>query len=210
MNYDLFIFDLDGTLVDTRLDIAKSINEMLNYCNIEEKSVTEITSLVGDGIKKLVERSVYGQEVDIEEALNIFNESYSNHLLDSTKAYPGVYEMLERLNKKKAILTNKSFCFTKKIIDKLDLTYHFSVIVSGDTMQTKKPEPDGINYILGTTDTNSKRALMIGDGKNDILAAKVVHIPSVYVTYGYSDIAKLDGLKPDYIIDKPIKVLGFS
>jgi len=208
MGYNLIIFDLDGTLIDTRQDLTTAVNEMLDYYGLKLKSIDEVTSYVGDGIRKLVERCTGNQKIDIEEALKIFNDSYSLHLCDNTKPYPGVDELLEKLkNRKKSILTNKPFRFTKTILDKLNLTHHFSFVVGGDTLNVKKPEPEGIKYILNKMNMNNKSTVMVGDGINDILTAKQAGIPSIYVSYGYSDITKLNGLNPDYIANDPLEIL---
>ena len=145
MAFDLYIFDLDGTLIDTRQDITAAINEMLTRYGLESKSVEEVTGYVGDGIKKLVHRcidepSINNREVSLDEAVSMFEECYWNHMLDTTMAYPGVMDLLAALkDRQKAILTNKAYKFTKAITDGLGLTQQFSLIVAGDTVSRKKP-----------------------------------------------------------------------
>lgn len=204
MSFDLYIFDLDGTLADTRRDLATAVNEMLAVYGIGPKTVEEITSYVGDGIKTLVERSFGGVSFDAEKALSIFKKSYWNHMLETTVLYPGVSDLLSRLDgRSKAILTNKAYKFTIAIADHLGLTPCFPIIIGGDSLERKKPSTDGIEYIIKKTGIPKERAVMIGDGKNDILVARDAGIVSVWVTYGFSDRARLEEATPDYVIDRP-------
>jgi len=211
MAFDIYIFDLDGTLIDTRCDLAIAVNEMLDLYGIGPKSVEEVTGYVGDGIKKLVERSFGNSSFDIEEALSAFKKCYWNHMLDTTAPYPGVVNLLSSLKGKfKAILTNKAYRFTRAITDGLGLTPFFPVIVGGDTVERKKPSTDGIEYILDRAGLPKARAVMIGDGKNDIVVAKNAGLASVWVTYGFSDRARLLGATPDYTIDTPEQLLDIG
>ncbi|UCB46533.1 MAG: HAD-IA family hydrolase [Spirochaetota bacterium] len=218
MAFDLYIFDLDGTLIDTRQDITTAVNEILHHYNLESKSVDEVTDYVGDGIRKLVQRcieqssieqsSIVNSRVSLDEAVSMFKDSYWSHMHDTTITYPGITELLTHLkDKKKAILTNKAYKFTKAIMDRLGLTKQFSLIVGGDTVSKKKPSTEGIEFILQETGKPRDRTVMIGDGKNDILVAKKAGLISVYVTYGFTSIERLDGIKPDYIIDTPLELM---
>ena len=100
MAFDLYIFDLDGTLIDTRQDITTAINEMLNHYGLESKSVGEVTGFVGDGIKKLVQRCMEKSRVALDEAVSMFRDSYWNYMLDTTITYPGVLKLLAHLKDK--------------------------------------------------------------------------------------------------------------
>lgn len=208
MGFDLYIFDFDGTLVDTRQDMTSAVNVMLTHYGLETKSVPEVTSYVGDGIKKLVERCIGSHDVDIKDAVSRFNRAYASHLLDTTVTYPGVYEVLDNLKDKyRAILTNKSYDFTKIITDALALTSYFSLIIGGDTLKNKKPNPEGVEHILKESGIKRGRTCMIGDGINDILMAKGAGIKSIYAKYGYTDVSKIKDEQPDYIIDNPLEIL---
>jgi len=207
MGFDLLIFDLDGTLIDTREDITRAVNEMLEYYNLPRKKTREVISFVGDGIYKLVERCVIEKKIDIDKAVGLFKEFYRKHMLDTTKPYPGIPEILAELkNKTKAVLTNKAFSFSKAILDGLNLTPHFNIIVGGDTLQVKKPNPDGIEYILEKTSIEKSKAVMIGDGKNDILSAKKVGIASIYVNYGFSNLKTMEA-GADFVVNNPRELL---
>ena len=211
MAFDLYIFDLDGTLIDTRRDLTAAVNEMLLPYGIGPKSVEEVTGYVGDGIKKVVERSFGDRSFNVEEALSVFKKSYWNHMLDTTAPYPGVMNLLSRLKGSyKAILTNKAYRFTKAITDELGLTHYFPIIVGGDSVERKKPSTDGVEYILERAGLPTGRAVMIGDGKNDIVVAKKAGLTSVWVTYGFADRSRLSGEIPDYTIDIPEQLLDIG
>jgi len=209
MGFELCIFDLDGTLIDTRRDITSSVNDMLSYFHLDKKGIKEVTGYIGDGIKKLVERCINGQNIEVEKAVSVFISVYSSRLVETTKAYPGIIKALDLLKGRfKAILTNKAYIFTKTITDTLDLTRYFQIIVGGDTLEKKKPFPDGIEYIINQTGIEKDMAIMIGDSKDDILTAKKAGIASVYVTYGFNGKNKLTGLNPDFVIDHPLELLN--
>ena len=211
MEFDLYIFDLDGTLIDTRCDMTEAINEMLSRYGIPPKSVEEVTSYVGDGIKKLVERTLDNRRIELEEAVSFFKESYWRHKLDTTAPYPGIKDLLSRLtSKQKAILTNKAYRFTRAITDGLGLTQQFSLILGGDSVARKKPALDGVEYILEHTGVSKKRTVMIGDGVNDIVVAKKAGFTAVGVTYGFTGRKRIREAEPDYIIDHPMALLDIG
>ncbi len=208
MGFDMYIFDLDGTLIDTRRDITTAINKVLSHYGLAKKSIDEVTGYVGDGIQKFVERCIGDKKIDVDKAVSMFKDFYWTHLVDTTKPYPGVCEVLDHLSDKyKAILTNKSYKFTKAITDKLNLTEKFSEIVGGDSVSKKKPSTEGMEYIISKSGIEREKTVMIGDGKNDILTAKKAGVTSVYVTYGFTDAEKVRSLEPDFIIDTPIDLL---
>jgi phosphoglycolate phosphatase len=209
MGFDLLIFDFDGTLVDTRVDITNAVNDMLARFGMPNKGVEEVTSYVGDGIVKIVERSIGTFGVSLEKAASVFRESYARRLLENTAPYPGVVEALTGLDGKlKAILTNKAYEYTKAISDGLGLTPHFAVILGGDSVKNKKPSTEGVDLILKRTGIPRPRAVMIGDGPNDVLTAKNAGIASVYVTYGFNPPHTVESLEPDFIVDDPRDVIG--
>ena len=209
MIYELLIFDLDGTLIDTRQDIANSANIMLAHYGLEGKSVDEVTSYVGDGIARFVARCIGDEEVNFDEAVSIFKDIYSEHLLENTKPYPGIMKLLDQLNMYRCVvLTNKAYGPSKAITDGLSLTPYFEMIVGGDTLSRKKPFPDGVDYILENTRVDRSKSLLIGDGRNDILAAADADVRSVYVSWGFSDDGIMSDLCPDFTIDQPEEILA--
>jgi len=219
MGFDLLIFDFDGTLVDTRLDITNAVNDMLERFGRPRMGVEEVTSYIGDGIVKIVERSMRASGTDVEErgasgtdlekAVSVFRESYAKRLLENTAPYPGVLEALAGLDGKlKAILTNKAYEYTKAISDGLRLSRHFTIILGGDSVQNRKPATEGVELILNRTGIPRSRAVMIGDGPNDVLTAKNAGIASIFVTYGFNAPRTVEPLAPDFIIDDPREIIG--
>lgn len=209
MTYELLIFDLDGTLVDTRQDIANSANIMLDHYGLDGKSVAEVTSYVGDGIAKFVERCIGDKKVNFDEAVSMFKSIYTEHLLENTRPYHGIMELLDQLNMyRKAVLTNKAYGPSKTITDGLGLTPHFEMVVGGDTLPRKKPFPDGVNCILEKTGVDRGKSMLIGDGRNDILTAAEAGLQSVYVSWGFSDDSSMAGLNPEFTINHPEELLA--
>jgi phosphoglycolate phosphatase len=208
LRFRLYIFDLDGTLIDTRQDITTAVNRMLEELGLPTKSLEEVVSYVGDGIRKLVERAVGKNSVDFEKAESLFRNYYQTHLVDTTCPYPGVTDTLQMLERsQKAVLTNKAYRLSKAILDHLEITHFFSVIVGGDSVREKKPSPQGLEFILENTGVRPEDAVMIGDNKNDIITAQSTGVTSVYVTYGFTDLETVLPLNPDFVIRSPGELL---
>ncbi len=214
--FELFIFDLDGTLIDTRKDLTTAVNIMRDRFHLPPLDVDTVTRMVGDGIRKLVERSLEEiKNVDIGHALEIFSSAYSEHLVEYTKPYSGVNEVLQTLKdmkKKMAVLTNKSRDFTIEILKKFGLYNFFDIVVGSDDLTKRKPDPEGIVRIISTLKRteesersdgkiSSEGVLMIGDSKNDILSARNAGVKSAYVSYGYTDLKDVKDLNPDYVFN---------
>jgi phosphoglycolate phosphatase len=209
MGFKLCIFDLDGTLIDTSGDITGAINDMRAFFNLDKMQRDTVVDYVGDGIRKLVERCIHRQDVNLEEAVSFFEHAYRRRLVETTKPYPGIIKVLNQLEENsKAILTNKSSSFTEEIVRKLDLERYFPIIVAGDTLKRKKPFPDAVEHIIWQTGSRREATIMIGDGKNDILTARNAGISCIYVTYGFGRLRMLGDLQPDYVIDRPEELLG--
>jgi phosphoglycolate phosphatase len=204
MGYRLCIFDLDGTLIDTSGDINNAANDMLSHFGLEKIDKDQTIQYVGDGIRKFVERCVDSKTVDIEKAVSFFKEAYFARKVETTRPYSGIVGVLEEITGRHlSVLTNKSYDISKAIIDELGLSHYFEYIVGGDTLERKKPFPDGIEHILRKSGVSKNETLMIGDGKNDILSAKEAKITSVYVSYGFTKTEQILHLEPDHIVDKP-------
>jgi len=213
----LYIFDLDGTLVDTRVDITNAINEMLSHYSIPPKSVEEVTSYVGNGFIPLIKRCLSVRkdlENQVDKALEYFRDAYARRLVENTRLYPGIKELLEKLNSSEdralmAILTNKDVNYANEIIKKLGIGKYFSIVVGGNSLPKKKPSPDGVYHILNKTGIVREMVLLIGDGGNDVLTAKNAGIKSVFVRWGFKDEESLP-LKPDYVVSNPLEILNIS
>ncbi len=201
MNFKAFIFDFDGTLIDSAPDLANGINLMRNFYHLAPLPKQTVISYVGDGAIQLVDRSLQDSPINRQEALNIFLDFYKKNICCETTLYPGVIEFLEELKKRKipsAILTNKPQDLTDILLEKLNIA-HFFVFAYGPEKFGKKPDPAGLIEALKLFNLKPHEVLMIGDHHTDIFAANRANIPSVFLTYGYGIIGES---KPTYIIDR--------
>ena len=191
---DLMIFDLDGTLVSSGTDLAVAVNYTLKELGLPPRTEKEIIGFVGDGVRKLIEKSLGDlRERLVDNALKIFTDYYNDHLLDNTNLYPGVLDVLTNFaDKTKIILTNKHYEFTLKISIALELEKHFHEIIGVDTLPYQKPDGRLIDYLLHKYEVKKDKAVMIGDGINDIYVAKNAGIISVAYLNGL-------GLKDDLL-----------
>jgi phosphoglycolate phosphatase len=182
------LFDLDGTLVDSKQDLVTSVNEMLRALGRGTLPEKTIASYVGSGVAVLVRRALGARasEDECKKALPLFLELYEKHKLDTTRPYPGVEEALSRLsNYPKAVLTNKPYRFSEKILQGLGLATYFQKICGGDSFPTKKPDPLGANTILRVFGIAGREAVMVGDSEVDVQTARNAGMFAVAVTYGF-------------------------
>lgn len=193
----LIIFDLDGTLIDSGADLALALNAMLVELKRNTFSEDEIHAWVGNGAQTLVKRALSGsvtvdKELDeklFEKALSIFLDSYKNNVCVKTTLYPHVKTSLEHLHNRgfiMAIVTNKPFAFVEPILQTLKLENYFSLILGGDSLQEKKPSALPLLHVCEKLSIAVEKSVMVGDSKNDILAAKAAQMDSIGVTYGYN------------------------
>jgi phosphoglycolate phosphatase len=205
INVDALIFDLDGTLVDSRRDLAKSVQYLQKRYGAPESSDAQVAAFVGDGVVKLVERAVPKLAPnDLDQAVTEFKKFYREHCLDHTRTYPGVRETLRHFRRKKmAVVTNKPVRISGYMLDKLNLSSYFAVLIGGDSLPNKKPHPEPIKNVLKTMGIiNAKRAVVIGDGPNDVLSAKAAGTRSCGIKSNIGDPQKLLNSKPDYVISQ--------
>jgi len=201
MPIKLIIFDLDGTLVDTSVDITKALNYAITPYGIRALEVSDVIKLVGEGITRLIEKALGERAFFKEEATKRFLEHYSAHLTDYSKAYPGVRETLSTLNNyKKVVISNKRESLSIELLKRLDLINYFDLVVGSDTTQGKKPSSEPVIYTLRNFSIPQAEAIMVGDSPFDIEAAGRTGIKSVAVTYGYRERKLLTSA--DYMIDK--------
>ena len=198
----LVIFDLDGTLADTKKDLALSVNAMREYMGFGPLPLEAVTSYVGQGVTVLIKRALGDQATDgeVEKGLAFFLDHYAHHLLDNTVAYPGVREALEDLgNRKLAILTNKPVRFSRQIIAGLGLASYFFEIYGGDSFPVKKPDPMGIKTLMSRVSISSEKTLMVGDSETDVLTGRNAGVWTCGVTYGFGPQA-LEDAGPDLLL----------
>ena len=196
-NKKVIIFDLDGTLIDSSPDLALAINHMLSSTKKETFSLDEIHHWVGNGAQTLVKRALSGSaqiasnidEKEFEDALDIFLKFYAKNLAVQTITYPNVLSTLAKLKThgyKLVIVTNKPFDFVAPILKALKLEEYFEFHLGGDSLKEKKPNPAPLLYVCEKLNVTVDECVMIGDSKNDILAAQACGMKSIGVTYGYN------------------------
>jgi phosphoglycolate phosphatase len=191
--FSLLIFDLDGTLIDSRKDIALSVNLTLRDLGRPPLSDETIYSYVGNGVTRLVTDSTGSSDpAALARALEIFDTHYLAHLTDQTRLYPGMIDVLHHYRERRKILvTNKRAKFTRKIMENLGVADQFELLVSGDEIGPMKPDPGMIFYALKQSGLSAREAIVIGDMNNDINAARAAGVASCAVGYGMGDIEQL-------------------
>jgi len=182
------IFDLDGTLIDSKRDLIHSVNAMLREMGRAELPEEIISGYIGHGAPKLVSRALgeHTPEAEKLRAIEFFLAYYEEHKLDSTCAYPGIAEALEQLRSlPMAVLTNKPVRVSKRILDALDLSKYFRVVYGGNSFETKKPDPLGANRILRDLRAAPHEAILIGDSEVDVQTARNSGTLAAAVNYGF-------------------------
>jgi phosphoglycolate phosphatase len=203
---DLIIFDLDGTLIDSRHDLANAVNATLRYMDREPLTNERVYSYVGNGAPVLVRRALGEGATDAEvaKALEFFLSFYADHDLDYTRLYPGVRETLDRLRdagKRMAVLTNKPVRMSRHIVDGLGVAPYFFQVYGGNSFETKKPDPMGVEALRKEARAPRETTLMVGDSSVDVLTARNAGIPCCCVTYGFQPESLADPA-PDRLIDR--------
>ena len=201
----LFIFDLDGTLIDSKLDLAFSVNATRAQFGLGPLPQEQIFGYIGQGAPMLIRRALDHTQDDtlVEQALAFFLGYYRQHMLDNTIPYPGVREGLEQLDTGERILTvltNKPVRFSREILDALGLGRHFRAVYGGNSFERKKPDPLGVEVLLRETETEKERTLVVGDSEIDILTARNAGTWVCGVTYGLGS-HLLDEYPPDLRVD---------
>ena len=204
------MIDLDGTLLDTADDLALAANLMLKDLGMPERSTATIRSYIGKGIQKLVKRTLTGQldgEPDaalFAKALPIYEKHYTSNLSTNTRPYPGVVEgikVMQHAGLKLTCITNKAAAFTIPLLRSLGLHDEFSMILSGDSLPKKKPDPMPLLHICKHFDAQPYQALLIGDSLNDAIAARAAGCHVFCVPYGYNEGRDVRELDCDAIVE---------
>ena len=203
------IFDLDGTLIDSVDDLANSVNYTLGRLDLPLHTTEEIKSFVGDGVQKLIKRSLGQTHMErFTEAFEIFMAHYGSHCTNNTVLYPEVAETISFLAEKYslAVLTNKSATFSHKILTALKIDYYFKEVLGGDSLLTKKPDPAGIFYLADKWSLDpAEEMLMVGDHVTDIEIGQRAGCKTVFITGG---IGETKGLTPDLVIKSMAELPG--
>lgn len=207
----LLVFDLDGTLIDSRLDLIHSVNAMLRHIGRPELDGDVIASYVGDGAPALVKRALGDTDDEALQltALEYFLSYYRLHKLDHTTVYAGIPEALTALaqpangtSRTMAVLSNKPVNPSRAIVQALGLGHFFVSVYGGNSFSTKKPDPLGLRTILQETGVAAEEGLMIGDSSIDILTGRNAGLRTCGVTYGFAP-QSLEDVPPDVLIENP-------
>jgi phosphoglycolate phosphatase len=184
------IFDLDGTLIDSKRDLIHSVNAMLGEMGRARLDEETISGYIGHGAPLLVSRALgsNAREDDLRRALQFFLAYYEEHKLDTTCAYPGVADSLAELSRKKvpmAVLTNKPVKISVRILEALGLATYFRAIYGGNSFESKKPDPRGANTIVREFGASPRETMLIGDSEVDVQTARNARMIAVAVNYGF-------------------------
>jgi phosphoglycolate phosphatase len=202
---NLLIFDLDGTLVDSKLDLVHSVNAARGLMNLAPISEELVSSYVGNGVVVLMRRALGpdASEAEVQRAVEFFLGYYRDHMLDNTRLYPSVKEGLDRLlesGARMAVLTNKPVRFSRAIVQGLGLGGHFFQVYGGNSFEQKKPDPIGIEKLLEESGIARERAIMVGDSGVDVRTARNAMVKACGVSYGFQP-ESFEQDPPDIVVD---------
>jgi phosphoglycolate phosphatase len=208
----LVIFDLDGTLIDSRLDLVHSVNAALRHIDRPELPSKVIASYVGDGAPILIQRALGGESVNeelVRVGLKFFLSYYREHKLDHTTVYEGVKESLAAIQqtsngsrRKMAVLSNKPVVPSRAIVEALGLGPFFAQVYGGNSFATKKPDPEGARALLEENSVQPEQAAFVGDSHIDVETGKNAGLRTVGVSYGFAP-HTLEDSQPDVLLDSP-------
>ena len=211
MKYQLAIFDLDGTLLDTLEDLADSANYIMHSFGHPERTISEIRSFVGNGIRKLIERSA-PKDTPVEEVdrmLEQFKVYYGEHCADKTKPYDGIIELLQKLQKqgiKLAVVSNKADYAVKALCEQYFCGY-FDEAVGEREGIARKPAPDTVYEVLKNLQIDKSQAVYIGDSEVDVQTAKNAEMDCIAVDWGFRDVDVLKAAGAEVIVSTPAGLL---
>lgn len=197
-----FVFDLDGTLIDSKLDLVLSVNATLVHLGRRPLEHEQVASYVGGGVQLLIKRAL-GESVsedEIEKGIVYFLDYYRAHMLDNTLPYPGVRECLDGLRDRAlAVLTNKPVKFSEAIIAGLKMSNYFRFVYGGNSFEKKKPDPIGLQTLLREFEIAPHELMMVGDSEVDVQTARNAGTLACGLTYGLGHMRP--ELPPDLLLD---------
>lgn len=218
MTKPLLMFDLDGTLIDSVPDIADAVNHTLSDLNHTTFDENRIRNWVGNGAKVLIERALTASQNyeplpdAIDTALQYFFNHYDKQTCEKTQPYQGVHKGLQELYQGgfcMAIITNKPSRFVPTILQTLGWQNWFSLVLGGDSLPVKKPDPAPLLYTCEKLQFSTENSYMIGDSKNDILAGKNAKIKTLALSYGYNYGENIRDFSPDNTFDSFIELTDY-
>jgi phosphoglycolate phosphatase len=208
--YEHVAFDLDGTLIDSRADLAGAVNHVLRTLGFPARPPETLYGYVGEGARMLVQRALGPAHEDrLEQAVGLFMEHYAAHLLDATRPYPGIVEALAALERRAvalSVLSNKPEAMSRSILDGLGLTHRFVGIIGGNSLPSRKPDPAGLEHLRGLTRTSRERMLLVGDSAVDVRTARAAQVAFCGVAWGLTP-EGLTAADPERMIEHPAELL---
>jgi phosphoglycolate phosphatase len=207
---EMILIDLDGTLVDSVPDLTFCVDEMMKRLGRPEHGEAKVRDWVGNGVERLVRRALVGQldgepeEADYQQAYPVFLELYAQNTSQRSLLYPGVRQGLDYLKQqgyRLGCVTNKAAQFTLPLLRDLGIHDNFEIIVAGDTLAKKKPDPLPLLYAAEQLGVKPESALMIGDSRSDVKAARAAGFQIVCMSYGYNHGEDIRNYHPDAVID---------
>ncbi len=211
MRYEHVVFDLDGTLIDSRADLAQAVNHMLRTLRLPQLSVETVTGYIGEGARMLVKRALGPEhEHRLEEGLTIFMAYYGAHLLEHTQLYPGIAEMLRQLKQDAvvlSVLSNKPTAMSRAILNGLGVLSLFDAVLGGDSFSTRKPDPAGLEHVRRRAGTSPHKLLVVGDSMIDLRTARAAGLDFCGVSWGFGR-AGLKAAGAQRIITNPADLLA--
>jgi phosphoglycolate phosphatase len=205
----LILYDLDGTLIDSREDLANAVNRTLTDLGLPTRPNAELHGFVGNGVRMLLVRAVgEGHGDRLDEALAVFRGHYLGHLTDHTRLYPGVERVLEALSARhQAIVTNKAMVYTEGLVRDLGLEGRIGLVLGGDSTGRLKPDPAMLVASMTHFGVAPEETVMVGDGVPDVEAARAAGVTSIGLTCGMGDPDLLRAARPDHVVDHIERIL---
>jgi phosphoglycolate phosphatase len=208
-NFDLLLFDLDGTLVDSAPDIAAAVDDTLQARGWPPAGVVRVRSWIGNGSRKLIERALLYAHGSRDDALldavhSEFLLHYAQHNGPETRVFPSVYDFLQHcttIGKTLACVTNKPEHLARQLLQHLDMKKYFAMIIGGDTFPQRKPDPTALLHCCTQLHTPVARTLMIGDSETDVKSARAANMKVLCVSYGYNRSGHISVCNPDWVVD---------
>ena len=211
LKFDTIIFDLDGTLVDTVSDVMVCVNLVREEWSLPPISRVEAQRAIGPGPQRFVE-AVLPPELHSrsKKFIRSYRDLYQSNLLDQTRLFPGVLELLQELQQlkiKMGVATNKPRFFSQRILEGLDCQKFFSLLLGPEDVVKHKPQPDIVLKAVELTHSSLERTLMVGDTDNDIISGQNAGVKTCAVTYGYGAEDVLRALQPDFLVSQPHEIM---
>lgn len=213
-HYDLIIFDLDGTLVDSSKDIAQTVNYLAHKYGFAPRSNEFVKSKIIGGAKNIL-LECFGQEnkdlIDCE-ILEKFNQNYTNNCHVFSELYPGIFDLLKYYYEKHttlAVATYKTRAATEKILKILNIDCYFDIVITADDVEKPKPNPECIRKILKASNIDKEKAVLVGDARLDYTTAKNAGIDICTVTYGFEEEKNLQDIDSTYVVNKAEEIKNF-